>query len=59
MSDSEIQFYDIIEKLNIEHDEALTENAKLKEENAKLKDENKKLSEDYSKYFMECCSSDI
>ena len=43
MSDSEIQFYDIIEKLNIEHDEALTENAKLKDENKKLKEKNEEL----------------
>jgi len=43
-SDSECtQFYDIIEKLNIEHDEALTENAKLRDENKKLKEENEKL----------------
>ncbi len=34
-------------------------NKRLLEENQKLKDENKKLSQDYSKYFMECCSSDI
>ncbi len=37
MSDSEVQFCDIIEKLNLEHDEALTENAKLKKENEQLK----------------------
>ncbi len=37
------QFCDIIEKLNIEHDEALTENAKLRDENKKLKEQNEKL----------------
>jgi len=34
---SEVDFCDIIEKLNLEHDEALTENAKLRKENEELK----------------------
>jgi len=45
--------------IDSEHTNYLTYVSKIVSQLKDTKEENEKLSQDYSKYFMECCSSDI